>query len=216
MRPIRGTSMLLYAEGKHTTTWRFCLALAALIAAGYGLTLWIFYPGIMTFDAKFVYGYIAKGVLGDWQSPVMTVLWGAIDPIVPGPGSMFLLIATSYWLGFGLLAFAVARHSSRLALLLPLLALTPPAFVFVGIIWRDMLFAATWLLAAVIVFAAAESGARFRMVVKVLALVLCAFGVLLRPNALIAAPILSAYIAWPTQMSWRRTAILFVPAMAGL
>ena len=44
---------------------------------------------------------------------------------------------------------------------------------------------------------------------------LCAFGVLLRPNALIAAPILAAYIAWPTQISWKRTAILFVPAMAG-
>ena len=136
------------------------MAVAALIAAGYGLTLAIFYPGIMTYDAKFIYEDIAKGVLGDWQSPVMTVLWGAIDPIAPGPGSMFLLIATSYWLGFGLLAFAMARRSSRLALLLPLLALTPPAFVFVGIIWRDVLFATTWLLAAVIVFAVAERGAR--------------------------------------------------------
>ena len=194
---------------------RLYVAVAVLIAAGYGLTLAIFYPGIMTYDAKFIYEDIAKGVLGDWQSPVMTVLWGAIDPIAPGPGSMFLLIATSYWLGFGLLAFAMARHSSRLALLLPLLALTPPAFVFVGIIWRDMLFATTWLLAAVIVFAVAERGARFRMLVQIVALTLCALGVLLRPNALIAAPILAAYIAWPTQMSWKRNAILFVPAMAG-
>src|SRR3954447_15486931 len=176
MRPIRGTSMLLYADRKNARAWRFFLALAALVAAGYGLTLWIFYPGIMTFDAKFVYGYIAKRTLGDWQSPAMTVLWGAIDPIAPGPGSLFLLIATSYWLGFGLLAFAVARRSRRFALLLPLLALLPPAFVFVGIIWRDMLFATTWLLAAVIVFAAADGGARFRMVTKVLALVLCALG----------------------------------------
>ena len=117
----------------------------------------------MTYDAKFVYEDIAKGVLGDWQSPVMTVLWGVIDPVAPGSASMFLLIATSYWLGFGLLAFAVARRSSRLALLLPLLALTPPAFVFVGIIWRDVLFATTWLLAAAIAFAAAERGARLRM-----------------------------------------------------
>ena len=145
---------------------RLHVAVAALIAAGYGLTLAVFYPGIMTYDAKFVYEDIAKGVLGDWQSPVMTVLWGVIDPIAPGSGSMFLLIATSYWLGFGLLAFAVARRSSRLALLLPLLALTPPAFVFVGIIWRDVLFATTWLLAAAIVFAAAERGARFRMLVQ--------------------------------------------------
>jgi hypothetical protein len=194
---------------------RLCLAVAALIAAGYGLTLLIFYPGIMTYDAKFVHEDIAKGVLGDWQSPVMTVLWGAIDPVAPGAGSMFLLIATSYWLGFGLLAFALAMRSTRLALLLPLLALMPPAFVFVGIIWRDVLFATTWLLAAVIAFAAAERGARVRVPAQALAFALCAFGVLLRPNALIAAPVLAAYIVWPAQMSWKRTAILLVPVMVG-
>jgi hypothetical protein len=193
-----------------------CGAVAALVVAGFGLTLWIFYPGVMTYDAKFVHEDIAKGVLGDWQSPVMTVLWGMIDPIAPGAASMFLLIATSYWLGFALVALALARRSSRLALLLPLLALLPPAFVFVGVIWRDVLFATTWLLAAAIAFAVAEGGARFRVPALVLALALCAFGVLLRPNALIAAPILAAYIAWPAQMSWKRTAILLVPAMAGL
>jgi hypothetical protein len=206
--------MPLSPDRSQPTPRRLYLAVAALIAAGYGLTLAIFYPGIMTYDAKFVYEDIAKGVLGDWQSPVMTVLWGAIDPIAPGAASMFLLIATSYWLGFALLAFALARRSTRLALLLPLLALMPPAFVFVGIIWRDVLFATSWLLAAAIVFAAVESGARVRVPAQVLALALCALGVLLRPNALIAAPILAAYILWPAQMSIKRTAILFVPAVA--
>ncbi len=194
---------------------RFYVAVAALIAAGYGLTLLIFYPGIMTYDAKFVYADIADGVLGDWQSPVMTVLWRVIDPVAPGSASMFLLIATSYWLGFGVLAFALLRRATRLALLLPLLALLPPAFVFVGIIWRDVLLATSWLLAAAIAFAVTERGARLRLPVQALALALCALGVLLRPNALIAAPILAAYIAWPAQMSPKRTAILFVPAMVG-
>jgi hypothetical protein len=194
---------------------RLYAAVAVLVAAGYGLTLAIFYPGIMTYDAKFVYEDIGKGVLGDWQSPVMTVLWGAIDPVAPGSASMFLLIATCYWLGFGLPAFTLARRSSRLTLLLPLLALLPPAIVFVGIIWRDVLFATSWLLAAAIVFAAADRGARLRVAAQALALALCMLGVLLRPNALIAAPILAAYIAWPAQMPFRRTAILFVPAVAG-
>jgi hypothetical protein len=207
--------MPLSADGRPPKRRWLDLVVAALIAAGYGLTLMIFYPGIMTFDAKFVYEYIAKGELGDWQSPVMTVLWKAIDPIAPGAGSMFLLIATSYWLAFGVLAFAVARRSTRAALLLPLLALTPPAFVFVGIIWRDMLFATSWLLAAVIAFATVERTARLRVPAQALAFALCTFGVLLRPNALIAAPILGAYIAWPTQISWKRTALLFIPAMAG-
>ena len=195
---------------------RLYAAVCVLIAAGYGLTLLVFYPGIMTFDAKFVYEDIAKGVLGDWQSPVMTVLWGMIDPVAPGAGSMFLLIATTYWLGFGIVALTLARRGIRLAVLLPLLALLPPAFVFVGIIWRDVLFATSWLMAAAIVFAAAGHDARVRVPVQALALALCALGVLLRPNALIAAPILAAYIAWPTQISLKRTAILFVPAMAGL
>src|SRR5882672_9213502 len=108
--------MLLLPDRKQPMRRGLCAAVAALIAAGYGLTLLIFYPGVMTYDAKFVHDDIGKGVLGDWQSPVMTVLWGMIDPVAPGAGSMFLLIATSYWLGFGLLAFALARHASRLAL----------------------------------------------------------------------------------------------------
>jgi hypothetical protein len=205
--------MLPWPDGKRRVRRRSYLAILALVAAGYGLTLLIFYPGIMTFDAKFVYGYIAKGMFGDWQSPVMTVLWAVIDPIAPGPGSMFLLIATSYWLAFGLLAFAVTRRSTRIALVLPLLALMPPAFVFVGIIWRDVLFAISWLLAATIAFASVERGTRFRVPAQALGLALCAFGVLLRPNALIAAPILAAYILWPSRISVKRTAILFVPAM---
>jgi hypothetical protein len=186
------------------------------LAAGYALTLVIFYPGIMTYDAKFVYEDIGKGVVGDWQSPVMVALWRVIDPIAPGAGSMFLLIATGYWLGFGILAFALARRSTAAALLLLLLALMPPAFVFVGIIWRDVLFAICWLLAATTVFAVVEADARFRISIQGLALALCAFGVLLRPNALIAAPILCAYIIWPSRISAKRTAILFVPAMVAL
>jgi hypothetical protein len=39
-------------------------AVATLIAAGFGVTLLIFYPGVMTYDAKFVYEDIAKGTIG--------------------------------------------------------------------------------------------------------------------------------------------------------
>jgi hypothetical protein len=46
-----------------------------------------------------------------------------------------------------------------------------------------------------------------------LALALVVFGVLLRPNALLAAPILAAYTIWLSRMSLRRTALLCFPAM---
>ena len=199
-----------------TLSRRSVLLIFAMIVAGFSLTLLVFYPGVMTYDAKFVYEDIAKGFLGDWQSPVMTVLWSLIDPIAPGSGSMFLLIVTFYWLAFGLLAFTMARHSVLRAYVLLLLAVSPPAFVFVGILWRDVLFASTWLLSAALPFAVADRNARLRVPIQVMALGLLALGVLLRPNALIAAPILAVTIAWPGHFSWRRAAIIFVPAAAGL
>jgi hypothetical protein len=204
--------MRVSAETKRRTA----LPIAALTAAGFALTLYIFYPGVMTFDARYVYQDIAKGFFGDWQSPVMTLLWLLVDPIAPGPASLFLLTAALYWLAFGLLALTIARRSPWLALLLPLLALTPSAFVFVGIIWRDVSFAAAWLLAGALVFAVADRSWSVRVAGQGTALGLLAFGVLLRPNALAAAPILAAYLLWPLNFSWKRLAILYLPMALGL
>ncbi len=192
------------------------ICVAILLAAGFGLTLLVFYPGVMTYDAKFVYEDIAKGAMGDWQSPVMVWLWRLIDPIAPGARSMFLLIATSYWLGFGVLSLALASRGKASALLLPLLAMTPPALSFAGIIWRDVLFATCWLLAAAVAFAVSGRPSQVRLTGQVLALVLVIFGVLLRPNALLAAPVLSAYIVWLSQVSLRKAAILYIPAALAL
>jgi len=191
--------------------WRTGLLLAALSGAGFALTLYVFYPGVMTYDARFVYEDIAKGTLGDWQSPAMTVLWAWVDPLAPGSASMLLLMAAMYWLAFGLLAATLARRSFGLAAILLLLALSPPAFVFQGIIWRDVLFANCWLLASALSFAAAGRGADLRLPAQILALGLLALGVLLRPNALLAAPLLAAAILWPRDLSFKRTAVAYLP-----
>ena len=189
------------------------IAVLLLCAFGFGLTLYVFYPGVMTYDARFIYSYIGQKPLGDWQSPLMTLLWAAIDPIAPGAGSMLLLDASLYWLAFTLIALTVARRS-WFALALPLLALSPPAFVLVGIIWRDVLFAAIWLLAAALVFAAKDRNARSRYWIQGVALALLAFGVLLRPNALTAAPILAAFILWPSRFALKRALAAYLPVIA--
>ena len=203
--------MRVWSEPKWTA-----LLIAAMTAAGFALTLYVFYPGVMTFDALYIYKDMAKGFFGDWQSPVMIVLWSLVDPIAPGTGSILLLTVTLYWLAFGVVALTIARRSPWLALMLPLLALSPPAFVFVGIIWRDVLFAIAWLLAAAFVFAVADRGWKLRVPVQTIGIGLLAFGVLLRPNALAAAPILAVYILWPAHFPWKRAAILYVPAALGL
>ena len=186
---------------------------ACITATGFGLTMLALYPGYLTNDATYVHSYIQDWHLGDWQSPLMTMLWWLIDPIAPGSGSMFLLIVTLYWLGFGLIALTVARRSAALACLVPLLGLTPPAFILLSMIWRDILFSGVWLAAAAIVYAVAGRTGPPRRAVQLLALVLIGFGVLLRPNAITAAPLLIAYAIWPTRFEWKRTALLLIPAV---
>ena len=186
-------------------------AILLLLAAGCALTVLVFQPGYMTADAGYVYDEMRAWTFKDWQSPAMGLLWWLIDPLAPGAWSMFLLIGTLYWLGFGLLALIVARHSAWLGIATPVLALAPPSFFFVGMIWRDVLFGAAWLVAAVLALAAAERGMRSRLLLQALALVLIAFGVLLRQNAIFAAPILAVYVAWPTRFNLKHTALLLLP-----
>jgi hypothetical protein len=188
------------------------IAIVALLVAGFALSLAVFYPGYMSIDAQWVYKAITGG-LGDWQSPIMSVLWGWIDPIAPGSMSMFLLMALLYWGGFGLVAFTVARHAGWLGVATVLLAFAPPAFFFVGLIWRDVLFADVWLCAAALTYATALRPAHIRWPAQAVAMILVAVGVLLRPNAIIAAPLLAAYVVWPAAFHWKRVAVVLIPGI---
>ena len=172
-----------------------------MACAGLVLTILVFYPGYLTRDATYIRGYLQTWYLGDWQSPLMTIVWWLIDPISPGTGSIFLLTATLYWLGFAIAALAVARLSGGLAIAAVLLALAPPAFMFLAMIWRDILFGVVWLLAAAIIYFATDRTRPLGWAMRALALALVGFGVLLRPNAIIAAPLMKP------GGSWLRTAI---------
>src|SRR5215470_16330159 len=188
--------------------------ICALAAAGFALTVIVFFPGYLTNDATYVYQYMQDWRFGDWQSPLMSMLWWVIDPISPGPGSMFLLVAFSYWLGFAVVGIALARRSVLLGVVVPLIALTPPSAMMLGMIWRDILFAVTWLLAAAIVLVMADRGHAARATAAVVALVLIGFGVLLRPTSFVAAPLLIGYALWPLRFEFKRMTILFLPALA--
>ena len=74
-------------------THRNVFLVIGLAAAGFAFTLYVFYPGILTFDSLYIYKDMANRTFGDWQSPVLMGLWMLVDPIAPGPGSIFLLTA---------------------------------------------------------------------------------------------------------------------------
>ena len=188
---------------------------AALLAVGFGLTLLIFYPGVMTYDAKFVYEDIAKGTFGDWQSPVMVWLWGLIDPIAPGAASMFLLIADDLLarLWRPLARARIPRQGQRAAAAAAGNDAAGPGFCRDHLAGRPV--CNVLVVAAAVAFAASEQRSPIRLTGQALALALVILGILLRPNALLAAPILTAYIVWLSRVSLRKTAIFYIPAVIG-
>jgi hypothetical protein len=200
-------------ESRPTPSVLTKLLIVALAAAGLWLTVLALYPGYMTNDATFVYGFMKEWRFGDWQSPLMSMLWWVIDPIAPGPGSMFLLTASLYWIAFALVGLAAAHRSPAIGIATPFLGLVPSAFMMLGMIWRDILFGTAWLLAAGAVYLAADADRWVRWMVSTLALALLGFGILLRPTAIIAAPLLAMYLAWPAAYDWKRAAILFIPGI---
>ena len=62
----------------------------------------------------------------------------------------------------------------------------------------------------------AERRAAVRLPLQLAALVLFAIGVLLRPNALLAAPILGLYLVCPRRFSWKAALLAYVPAGVAL
>ncbi len=93
------------------------------------------------------------------------------------------------------------------------LAFTPPAFFFAGLIWRDILFADVWLFAAALTYATTSRPAAIRWPAQTIAMLLVGLGVLLRPNAIIAAPLLAAYVMWPAAFHWKRVALILIPGI---
>ncbi|WP_410960101.1 hypothetical protein, partial [Salmonella sp. SAL4434] len=77
------------------------------------------------------------------------------------------------------------------------MAFSPPLFVMAGAIWRDILLAGAWLLAAALSFATVNAPRLVLVMARAAALALLVFGLLLRPNALLAAPFVLGYILWP-------------------
>jgi hypothetical protein len=69
-----------------------------------------------------------------------------------------------------------------------------------------------WLAAAALALAVVDGTPKIRLPVQTVAIALLAFGVLLRPNALLAAPILATVVLWPARFSWKRAALGFIPA----
>lgn len=194
--------------------------LAALI--GIAISLWLFYPGYLSWDSAYAWYQARHGQYDGSQPPMLAMLWHALLPFWPGPGGVFVLQIVLLWSALAAVASALPRSARRQAGLVLALGFWPPLFGLAPHLWKDLwtLIGFAWAIA----FALREQRAphrAWRMLAWLAIVFACAF----RYNAITGALPLLAWLVWRDASaraktafaSWRvtiATALLAIVVMA--
>jgi hypothetical protein len=185
-------------------------AIAAILAAGFVLSVAANWPGHLSYDSVLQLGQARSGVYNTWHPPVMAWLMGIGDALVPGTGLFtafdaalaFGAMGTAMWFGRTRAGWAAVAVAAAAALL-------PQLLIYQGIVWKDVLFADA-AVAGFACLAVAASGAR-RWWFAGASFVLLVLAGLARQNGLVLLPfaaIATGWIAAREGMSrWRASAL---------
>src|SRR5688500_8662416 len=126
--------------------WAWAAGVSGLL-----LTFWLWQRGYMSFDSAYQWQQGRLGQYHDGHPPVMAMLWGVVDRVVPGPLGMFVLQALLFWTALAGIGAGIAWPPPWRAVLVLAWGLWPPLFGLVAHVWKDVwtmpLFAlAVWAL----------------------------------------------------------------------
>ena len=127
---------------------------------GFGLTLWAFYPGMLSSDSIASLGEGRSGIIYDQNSPVMSYLLGWLDEIVSGTGLMLILQVAVFWTAIALLWRVVYRRSLVAGLAIVLFPFLPQILSQIPAIWKDVGMAIALLMSVTLVFLAKKTGSK--------------------------------------------------------
>lgn len=200
------------------------LKLAALLAAGAVALHW---PGHVSMDTSIQLYEASIGKSAGWQPPFTAALMKWLGGGEAATGRIVLLCSLLTYGSLGYVAAAVLRNRSargdhRIAAwrvaLCALLLLNPVIFVYVGIVWKDVLFASVLTAAVALSFAAAISPLRRGLVLSLAAAVLLAIAMQVRQQGVFMAPVLLVLpiAAMVSARGWpRRRRVVGAIAVAG-
>lgn len=150
-----------------------------LAVAGFAACWVAFFPGFMSYDSLVQYAMSRSFEFDDWYPPLMSWVWGGLNPLFPGPSGMLALQLGLLWAA--LFAWWAAWRAHRGAWLLLAIGVLPWVVNFAGVLWKDVLMAGVLLLATRFALTAATPV----RAALALALMFCAIN--LRYNAVLAA-----------------------------
>jgi len=120
--------------------WRW-IAAVGILALGWAAALAAGIPGHFSVDSV---SQLAQGRVGrfdDWHPPLMAWLLGLADQVTPAAALFVFVQVTVFFLGLLGWSLSDGAPRTRGLAVLALVAASPQALVFQGVVWKDILFA---------------------------------------------------------------------------
>lgn len=162
----------------------------------FGVTIYIAYPGWMSFDSLVQYEEAQRRVYNDWHPVFLAWWWSRLLHFSDGPVLIFIQMQVCYWLAWHLLGHAATRRGAgKAGAIVPLIGLWPGLAYPLGHVWKDIFFAVHMLLAwSLLIWL--WSAQRRAGILHILAVsLLSAFAVGSKINGVVAVPFLFFLIA---------------------
>ncbi len=132
----------------------------------FALTVWAFYPGLMSPDSLANLTGGRENFIHDINSPVMSYLWGKLDCLAAGPGLMFVLQNLVFWTASAIFWRATAPKSFKLALAIVLLAWLPQILSQLTTVWKDVGLGACLFLATALIYQADRTKSKIALLIS--------------------------------------------------
>lgn len=154
-----------------------------------------FWPGFLSPDSRTQLAQAISGVYTDGSPPMMAAYWGLWTGIKAGPEPM-LISHLILLMGSLLLLFQIFYRHFRIAfLLIPLTPLAPHILFYSGAIWKDVGFAFSYLLAALLMARATVHQKRLSIFESLGVLLLLFYGTGVKYQAIFLIPWMSLWFA---------------------
>src|SRR5215471_4745940 len=182
---------------EHSMTMPVGTRLACSLAAVVGLvfTVACFFPGYMSPDSISQLWQGRTLSFTDWHPPVMSLLWGLLDRIIPGPAGMLILHNMMFWGGLSLFVYHLGFERAWAAAAILLVGLSPPVFGTLSTIWKDVSMGCSLLLGCGLLLRAEREQSR---IAWIMAVVSFWYGLAVRHNAIVAVvplAVLAAFVS---------------------
>jgi hypothetical protein len=197
------------------TTKPVVIAVTIALLAATNLAIW--FPGESGPDSQSQYAQALAGQFDDWHPPIMAWLLSIFRLLADGDGPMFCFQVVCYWVGFGLIAVALA-HTGHLQAAWAMLgvALFPSVLTLNGVLLKDVGMGVTLLAAFAAVFWCRMQDREVPPAIAAISLMLLLYGALVRANAVFALLPLVFYMIRPQWLvrPWRLLAVSIPASLA--